>query len=304
MRFLTDADVELHLTAADAVRWMGEAVDAHHRGEFVAPARAQAELGDGRVVVTAGRLRGSWFGYRCYDTFPGGPGEQVVAVLDEADGNVRAISVGKELGPRRVGAIGGVAADALAPSGAGTVAVIGSGVQATMQVWALAAVRTIRELRVCSRDPARREAFAAAVAPFVAGRVRPVGHPRTAVAGADIVILATSSSVPVVEAPWLAPGTYVTTVGPKQQGRAEFGLDLPAAADVLVTDSPAQVDAYEPPNILVASAQRGRLVSLGSVRAGEVTLPPEPRVAAFFSVGLAGTEAFLLDRLAARIAAS
>lgn len=294
---LTDADVVEHLTAAQAVRWMGEAVDAHHRGALVAPPRVHADLGDGHLVFTTGRLQGTWFGYRSYDTLPGGPGSQVVVVHDEADGAVRAIAVGNELGPRRVGAIGGVAADALAPKDAATVAVIGTGVQAEMQVWGLSAVRTIRELRVHSRDPAHRAAFAARVASLVPGTVVEAASPEAAVDGADMVVMATSSATPVVEGAWIAPGTYVATVG--QRGRAEFGLDLPAVADVLVSDSPAQIDAYDPPNVLAGSTHQGRIVSLGAVRAGEVALPAEPRVSLFFSVGLAGTEAFLLARLAA-----
>jgi ornithine cyclodeaminase len=300
---LTDADVARHLTPADAVRWMGEAVD-HHRGELVAPPRVHAELGDGRLVFTTGRLYGAWFGCRSYNTFPGGPGAQVVAVHDEAGGALRAAAVGSELGPRRAGAIGGVAADALARPDAATVAVIGSGVQAGMQVWGLSAVRRIRELRVHSRHLDRRDAFATRVAPLVAGVVVPVADARTALEGADIVVLATSSPVPVVEASWLSPGAYVTTVGPKQQGRAEFGLDLPAAADVVVADSLAQVAAYDPPNVLVGSPHLDRLVSLGAVRAGSVAAPAPASVRVFFSVGLAGTEAYLLDRLASSLRGS
>ena len=39
-------------------------------------------------------------------------------------------------------------------------------------------------------------------------------------------------------------------------------------------------------------------VSLGAVRAGEVSPAAGDGITVFFSVGLAGTEAFLLDRLA------
>src|SRR5260370_1445785 len=152
---LHDGDVLAWMTAADAVRWAGEAVDAHHRGELVAPPRIHADFGDGRLVFTTGRLRGSWFGYRSYDTFPADPGAQVVVVHDETSGQVRAVAVGNELGPRRTGAIGAVAADALAPPGAGIAAVIGAGTQAYTQLWALAAVR---ELARCGCTPGIRTA--------------------------------------------------------------------------------------------------------------------------------------------------
>ena len=294
-----DAEITERLTPAAAVRWIGEAIDAHHRGELTAPPRVHADFGDGRLVFTTGRLRGSWFGYRSYQTMPGNPGAQVVVVHEESSGQVRAVAIGNELGPRRVGAIGAVAADALAPPGARAVAVIGTGVQAYAQLWALGVVRELGEVRVYSRDPGRRAEFAERVRRLVAGDCRPATDARAAVAGAEIVILATSSPVPVIDAAWLGPGTYVSTLGPKQRGRAEFGLDLPGAAALLVTDSLAQIDAYDPPNALVGTPHRQRLVSLGAVRAGEVPRPAPGGITLFFSVGLAGTEAFLLDRLAA-----
>ena len=298
---LHDDDILTCLSAADAVRWMGEAIDAHHRGELVAPPRVHADFGEGRLVFTTGRLRGSWFGYRSYDTLPVDPGAQVVIVHDEHSGRVRAVAVGNELGPRRVGAIGAVAADALAGTDAGVVAVIGSGTQAAMQLWALSAVRDVREVRVYSRDETRRSAFAERIAPLVAGNARPVTSARAACEGAQIVVLATSSPVPVIDAAWLDPGAYVMTLGPKQQGRAEFGLDLPAAASVLVTDSLDQIGSYDPPNVLAGTPHEQRLVSLAAVRAGEAAATAPDGISVFFSVGLAGTEAFLLDRLAASI---
>lgn len=128
----------------------------------------------------------------------------------------------------------------------------------------------------------------------------PSAEARSAVDGAEIVVLAPSSPVPVIDAAWPAPGSYVTTPGPKQEGRAEVGLDLPERASLLVTDSIAQIDAYQPPNVLVGTPHRQRLVSLGTVRAGQVPRPAPDGITLFFCVGLAGTEAFLLDRLASK----
>ncbi|MHB8246739.1 MAG: NAD(P)-binding domain-containing protein [Acidimicrobiales bacterium] len=298
---LYDDDITRRLSASDAVRWMGEAIDAHHRGDLVAPPRAHADLGEGRIVFTTGRLRGSWFGYRSYDTLPAWPGSQVVVVHDDASGEVRAIAIGNDLGRRRVGAIGGVAAAALAPPTATVGGLIGTGRQAEAQLWALSAVTDLREVRVFSRNPARREAFAERADLLTGVACRAVASPREAVDGAQIVVLATSSPTPVIDAGWIEPGAYVTTLGPKQQGHAEFGLDLPAVATLLVTDSLAQLDAYDPPNVLSGTPQRERLVSLGAIRAGETARPEPGGISLFFSVGLAGTEAFLLDRLARSI---
>src|ERR1035437_7804795 len=156
-QFFSDAEIRSLLNVRDAVRWMGEAIDDHHRGLLVAPPRAHADLGDGRIVFTTGQLRGLWFGYRSYDTFQAEPGEQVVVVHGEATGTARAIAVGNELGPRRTGPSGAVAADPLAPPAATVAAIIGTGTQATTQLWALAAVRNLSEVRIFSRNQARRD---------------------------------------------------------------------------------------------------------------------------------------------------
>jgi hypothetical protein len=49
--------------------------------------------------------------------------------------------------------------------------------------------------------------------------------------------------------------------------------------------------------VLVGTPQHERLVSLGALRAGQAG-GPEPAETSVFCVGLVGTEAFLLDRLA------
>lgn len=298
MIVLDDEDIRTELDAADATRWMGDAIDAHYRGDLVAPPRVYTDLEDGRLVFTTGHLRRSWFGYRSYDSFPTDAGDQVVVVHDGRSGSVRAVAIGNELGRRRVGAIGAVAADALASPSASVAAVIGTGFQASTQLWGLTSVRRLSNVRVFSRDPARREAFAVAAESRYGITCSPVPSARKAVTDAEIIVLATNSSAPVVDASWLTSGAYVTTLGPKQQGRAEFGLDLPAAAAIIVTDSIDQLDAYDPPSVLVGTPFRDRLVSLGAIRSGEVVLPAVSGIRVFFSVGLAGTEVYLLDRLA------
>lgn len=295
---LEDQDIAELLTAERATAWMREALVAQHEGRLVAPPRVHTDLGDGRLVFTTGSLAGEWFGYRSYDTFDADPGQQVVAVHGVADGRVRGLALGNELGPRRVGAIGAVAADALARPDATTLGLVGTGHQAWRQLWAIAAVRRLRTVRVFSRDPERRAGFAERARRELGLSVEAAADARGAVEGADIVVLATSSGSPVVEAGWIAPGAFVTTLGPKQVGRAEFGRDLVELADVAVTDSVAQVASYDPPNVLHGTALEQRLVSLGAVVAGAVPgRTSERQRTLFLSVGLAGTEVFLLSRL-------
>lgn len=296
---LTDDDVVAHLDAATSLAAMRDAVVAAYEGRLVAPPRTAAPLVGGRLVFTAGQLTDQWYGFASYDTFGHPEAEQTVVLHEAETGRVRAVAVGRELGARRTGGIGAVAVDALARPEAGTVGLIGAGGQAWAQLWATAAVRPLREVTVYCRTHASREAFAARVRAELKVPARAVASAAAAVRDRDLVILATSSRTPVIDAADLAPGTHVNAIGFKQQGRSEFGLDLVARAAVIASDSPAQAASYDPPLITGGEPMRhlGAIVAgaaPGRVSAEEITL--------FCSVGLAGAEAFLLDRLARRVA--
>lgn len=294
----SDREVGAVLDAAHTVDAMRAALLAAYEGRLVAPPRASAPLGGGRMVLTAGHLTGEWYGFRSYDTFGHPEGEQLVVLHDGRTGAVRAVAVGAELGSRRTGGLGGVAVDALARPDAATLGVLGSGGQAWTQVWATVAVRPLREVTVHSPTPTHRERFAARVRAELGVAARAVATPAEAVRDRDVVVLATDSPIPVFDPRDLAPGAHVNTVGFKQRGRAEFGTDLLDTADLLVTDSPAQAGAYDPPMLAAVPPYAGRLHDLGAVLAGAVPgRAAHDDVTVFCSVGLSGTEVFLLDRL-------
>lgn len=85
---------------------------------------------------------------------------QLVALHAEPSGELLGLAVGKELGSHRTGALGGLAVDLLARPAARTVGLVGAGTQAWTQVWAISGVRELAGVRVFSRDPGRRRAFA------------------------------------------------------------------------------------------------------------------------------------------------
>ncbi|MEQ4303122.1 ornithine cyclodeaminase family protein [Plantactinospora sp. B6F1] len=297
-QFITDAEVAARLDAETATRAIRDALLAAYRGRLVAPPRVAAPMAGGRLVLGAGQLSGEWYGFGSYDTFGHAEGEQVVALHDAAAGRVRAIAVGEEIGSRRTGALGGVAVQALARPDAATLGLVGAGGQAWAQVWAIAAVRRLREVTVFCRTPAGREKLAARIRAELGIPARAVATAPEAVRDRDVVVLATTSPTPVISATDLSPGSHLNTIGPKQVGRAEFGSDLLDRADLLVTDSLAQAGAYDPPMLGTVGTYAGRLRALGAVLAGaEPGRTTADQVTVFCSVGLAGSEVFLLDRL-------
>lgn len=179
----------------------------------------------------------------------------------------------------------------MAPPAAETVAVIGSGAQARTQLEAAAAVRRLRLVRVYSRSAENRVAFATEMSQHLSLAVAPVPTAREAVEGADIVICATTSAVPVIDAAWLTPNVHVNTVGPKTRTRHELGPGVAERAAVIATDSLEQCRAYRDPFFLHDSPAMARMIDLSELVSGRVVARPAGHALTLFcSVGLAGTE--------------
>ncbi len=298
---LSDVDIAATLRPEDAVSWMREAVTAAASDRLYSPPRVHAALGTGRLVFTVGALRGRWFGYRSYDTFDHEAGDQVVVVHGNQDGRVTAISIGSLLGQLRTGALGGVAVDLLADPRADNLGVVGSGAQAWAQVWAISAVRRLEAVVVHSRTRLHAERFAARVQRELHVECLVADTVHDAIRGRSIVVLATNSSEPVLDPHWLAPGAHVSTVGPKQVGASEFGVELVRRADIVTTDSVSQLTAYDPPTVAAAMPDPPAIHALGDMQTASVSTRREGGVSLYLSVGLAGTEAFMLHELAESI---
>jgi ornithine cyclodeaminase/alanine dehydrogenase-like protein (mu-crystallin family) len=136
----------------------------------------------------------------------------------------------------RVGAASGIALKHLARQDVRTVALIGSGWQAGAQLMAALAIRAVREVRVYSPRPERREAFVADVNARHPGvDIHGVGTVDACVQGADVIISATSSMVRVLDPGWLTPGVHVSCI--KTQEVDQAVLD---ACDRVVVHNRAQ----------------------------------------------------------------
>ena len=294
---LTDGDLD-SVAPGDAVAWMLEALQLRASGALSSPPRVHASLVSGKIVMTAGQTA-THYGYRVYDTLPTTAGQQIVAVHDASSGDIAAVHVGNQLGAMRTGALGGVAASLLGPQGPAHLAIIGAGHQAWAQLWAISGATDIAHVAITSRSEDSRKQLAAQ-AQELGIDARPVSSVREATEGADIVVLATNSSTPVLDATWLKDDVLVTTLGPKQVGRAEFDLALLDGATVVTTDSPDQLRAYDPPALVADAGLSAGVVDLATLAAadrGQTESSVRTGRRVYLSVGLAGTEVHMLARI-------
>ncbi|AHI00416.1 ornithine cyclodeaminase family protein [Kutzneria albida] len=293
MKVISDAQVRAALRPGAAVRVCRDALVQAHRGTLKAPPRTGIDVGSTELVFTAGGTEAGTVGFGCYGLWPGPEhADQLVAVWGP-DGKVRGVVVGHALGALRTGAIGGASVDALARPDASVCAVIGSGTQSWAQLWAASAVRGFTEVRVSSPTPANRTRFAARAREVLGLNAVAMADSVEAVRGADVVLVATKSTRPVLPATAFSPGCHVNTIGPKLRGASELPAELASVSAIVCSDSPAQAAAYGNPFFTGR-----RLSHLGGIIAGD--LPgriSEGQTTLFCSTGLAGTDVLLADLL-------
>jgi alanine dehydrogenase len=232
---------------------------------------------------------------------------ELLLLFDHESMSLRAVIEDYTLHTLRTAAPSGVATAHLARRDARRVAVVGTGRHARGQLAAVASARALEDVRVYSRDAGRRVAFCAEMSTLLDCPVVACESAQEAVEGADIVVTATTTSVPVIRSEWLAPGTHVNSIAPAELDEATVlrARLFPCFAEEVAAGTPP----WEP---IPALLERGALshdalaIELADVVAG---LAPgrtnDEEITVFLSTGMANWDAAIAvwaDRAARRLA--
>jgi len=198
---------------------------------------------------------------------------------------------GRLITEMRTAAVSALSVALLAREEAAVLAIVGSGVQARSHLEALERVWTFTEARVWSPTPAHRSAFVAEMSAVVETPLVAASSTEEAVRGADVIVLATSSPGPVLEADWVKTGAHVVSVGACRPNQREMDPVLVARARVYVDSRDAAlVEAGD----IVRSIDEGRFPAshivgeLGELLARRVEgRRSEDDITMFKSLGLA-----------------
>lgn len=169
--------------------------------------------------------------------YPGNAGtplpthQAVIVAFDPGTGEPAALLDGTAITALRTGACSALSARLLARPDARVLAILGTGVQARAHARAMCRVRSIRQIRIAGRDPAKAAALAAELSATLGTEARALPGYREALAGAGIACAATHATEPVVRRDWLSPGIHITSVGYNAAGRE---LDDATVRDALV----------------------------------------------------------------------
>jgi ornithine cyclodeaminase/alanine dehydrogenase-like protein (mu-crystallin family) len=272
---LRESDVQALLTMPDTVACVESAMKAHGLAQARNMARERIKLPRGTLHILAGAdlsaKSGGYVGLKAYTSFR--EGNRFLTMLYSADnGRLLAIVESDYLGMMRTGAASGVATKYLARADADVLAIFGSGWQARGQVLAVAAVRKLKQVRVFSRDAARRQKFAEDLGKETSVETVACESPAEALEGALIVATATTARDPVFTSDAVADGTHVNAAGSNALIRREIDERLVRRAGLVVVDSRSQ--AREEAGDLLIPAERGWLdwdlvPELSSIIAGQ-----------------------------------
>jgi alanine dehydrogenase len=221
-RVLGMAEVRRLLSMAQTIDIQRDAFTALARGETAAAPnswlRLPPERGGWLKLLAGYEGAAGGLGVKVLARFPHNPPGanlgSLIVLFDPDNGFPRAIMDGVYITALRTGAGAGLATAALARAGAQTLGLVGSGVVA----WhSLQAIRLtcpgIASVRVHSRSETRRRELVERIERELCLAATPAASAAEAVAGADVVVSATNSPEPVLDARDLEPGQHVNAMG-------------------------------------------------------------------------------------------
>lgn len=169
----------------------------------------------------------------------------------------------------RTAAAGAVAARHLAPAVVQTAGLVGTGVQARLQVKAAHMERPFQRLLVWGRDPERARTCAQDLASDLNIGAEVVSSPEVVVRQSQLVVTTTPARDPLVQADWLHPGLHITAMGSDQDGKNELTAACLGTADLYVADRLSQTAIVGELRAALANGTEPReLTELGEVILG------------------------------------
>ncbi len=215
-------EVQQWLSLRECVDVMADVFKVLGRGHALNPLRSLMWLPDktGLMGMMPACLPDSGvMGLKTISVFPDNPAsgydthQGAVLLFETQNGRLLAMMDAGMITALRTAAVSGAATRILAAHDAHSLAILGSGLQATTHLEAMCLVRDIQHVRVWSRHLDHAREFAEREAQRQSVQVEAVDDPESAVQGADIICTVTSSNEPVLQGDWIAPGSHINAVG-------------------------------------------------------------------------------------------
>jgi thiomorpholine-carboxylate dehydrogenase len=233
--FLNEEQVRQHLRMAELIPAIEKALVEFSAGKVTQPVRSVINVDPpGGFLGLMPAHTADGLGLKAVTFYPSNAERGIpthmatIFLVDPETGTPLAVMDGRLITEMRTAAVSAAATKLLASPDAKILAILGSGVQARSHVEALRCVRQFEEIRVWSPTKEHAEQFAKEIGATATSAEQ-------AVRGADVVVTATSSKIPVLKGAWLKPGCHVNGIGACRPDWRE--LDDEAMNNVVFVDS-------------------------------------------------------------------
>jgi alanine dehydrogenase len=284
---LNEDDVRKVLRMEDLIAAMADALRDVSTGAVLQPLRTVLPVSEHEGFFGVMPACGRALGVKLVTFYPQNKElhthHAMILLFRPETGEPLAVMDGRLITEMRTAAVSAVATKLLARADTKVLTILGSGVQARSHLEALRLVREFSEVRVWS--PRNAGPFAHEF------KVRAATSPEEAARGADIIVVATAATTPVLCGEWLAPGAHINAVGATRPNWRELDDDVLGRATIYVESREAALKesgdviaaGKEPIEIgeVIAGKQRGR------TSANQITL--------FKSVGVAAEDVAAAD---------
>jgi len=269
------------------------------QGQVESPVRTRFRMSDVRNILLMPSLirdKMNTLSVKMVSVYPdlGGdlPSTRAVLLLtDGADGSVKCLMGGTALTGVRTGAVSGLSCRYLARKDSRNLGIIGAGGQGFYQIRGVASQLDIQRVSIFDLDRARQKRLAERCVSELGLEATVSDSVQGAAAGADVVITATTSKKPVLEAEHVRQGTHVVAIGAYTPESRELGSGLISRASVYVDSMEAAMeeagDLLIPirEGVLKRESIKGDLASLAAGKLAGRT--DDSEVTVFKAVGLA-----------------
>jgi alanine dehydrogenase len=279
MMFLDEEKVRALLRMEELIPAMADALRELSAGKVEQPMRLILPVAKHKGFFGVMPAYGGPLGAKLVTFYPNNQGipthHAMILLFRPETGEPLVTMDGRLITEMRTAAVSALATDHLARADTPVLAILGSGVQAKSHLEALRIVRKFREVRVWS--PRHASEFAKKFG------VSAAASAEEAVRGADVIVVATSATAPVLRGQWLSPGAHINAVGATRPDWRELDDDVLGQARIYVESREA------------ATRESGDIIAGGKIFAeiGEVVAGSNPgresdeEITLYKSVGVA-----------------
>lgn len=281
MRIITREEIDAVLPKVDLVAEIEQGFVAYSRGRAVVPPVGELVLEDppGDVHIKYGYIKDDdYYVIKVASGFYENPvnnllpsSNGLMLMFSQATGELVAVLLDEgSLTDIRTAVAGAIAAKCLAPSEVSRIGIVGSGIQARLQLEYLAPVTDCRQVLVWGRNQSRLDDYAGDMTAH-GFEVATTLDAQEVMATCNLIVTTTPAEKAILRAPNLRRGVHFTAIGSDTSTKQELATAILGRADLVVADSISQcLERGEIHQALkTKKLNRTDIVELGSIIAGD-----------------------------------